>query len=109
VKFMSVNIKSEIKPFCEQNTGQPYVIGRAFYQLMKRETIQDHKQIMIRNKKSHETYAGVEARNILGFPQFGEIKVHPGNHGNWDIFVQSTSVNRHLLPGTAVIYWNRAT
>ena len=31
--------------------------------------------------------------------------MHPGDHANYDIFVQSESVNRKLVKGTGLLYW----
>ena len=108
VDFFEVNTSEQIRPFIERKTGQSMVKGGAFYQLTKKEDeVQDYKQIAIRDKKTHKVYSGVEARNLLGLPHNGTVKVAPGNHGNYDIFIQSTSVNRKLIPGTQVMYWPR--
>jgi hypothetical protein len=82
--------------------------GAAFYQLMKKEDeVQDYKQIVIRDKKSKVVYSGANARQMLGLPYNGTVKVVPGNHGTYDIFIQSTSVNRKLVKGTQVLYWDK--
>lgn len=96
-----------IKTYIERKHG-PYVSGAAFYQLVKPEKIQDHKLIVIRDRISGEVYAGHAARDLLGMTKMGEIKVVPGNHGNYDIFVQSKSVNRILPVGTYVLHWPNA-
>lgn len=49
-------------------------------------------------------YSGEWVRETLGLPKFGEVKVEPGNHGNWDIYVQSASTNRKLVRGTKLVY-----
>lgn len=96
----------EIRKVVEAKTGQPLVKGTAFYQLVKTEKeVQDYKQIAIRDKKSGAVYSGAEARSMLGLPYNGTVKIVPGNHGTYDIFIQSTSVNRKLVPGTQVMYW----
>lgn len=109
VQFFDVKATDSIKPFVETKTKKPYVAGTAFYQLTKKEDeVQDYKQIALRDKKSGTVYSGVQARNILGLPHNGTVKVAPGNHGGYDIFIESTSVNRKLLPGTQVLYWESA-
>lgn len=109
VNFYNVIDVGQIKPFVESQTGHSYVAGTAFYQLTKKEDeVQDYKQIAIRDKKSKSVYSGLEARNILGLPFNGTVKVAPGNHGTYDIFIESTSVNRKLIPGTQVLYWKNA-
>lgn len=106
VQFFDVASVAAIKPFVEKKTGKSYVAGTAFYQLMKKEDeVQDYKQIALRDKKAGKVYSGVEARNILGLPHNGTVKVAPGNHAGYDIFIESTSVNRKLIPGTQVLYW----
>jgi hypothetical protein len=106
VKFFDVKTTDAIKPFVEAKTKKAYVAGTAFYQLTKKEDeVQDYKQIALRDKKAGTVYSGVQARNILGLPHNGTVKVAPGNHGGYDIFIESTSVNRKLLPGTQVLYW----
>lgn len=94
-----------IKPFVEDKLGKEMKVGAAFYQLMKPEKIQGHKQICIRHKYSGKVFSGDNARKLLGIPKGGEVKVYPGNHGDYDVFVQSTSTNRKLLADTEVLYW----
>lgn len=109
VKFFDVTQTDAIKPFIERQTGKSYVAGTAFYQLTKKEDeVQDYKQIALRDKKAGKVYSGVEARNILGLPHNGTVKVAPGNHAGYDIFITSTSVNRKLMPGTQVLFWKDA-
>ena len=80
-----------------------YQIGNAYYLLMKPEKVQHHKQIILREKGKEAVYAGLDARHILGLPSV-DVKVKPGDHANWDIFIQSTSVNRKLIQGTKLVY-----
>lgn len=97
-----VSKESPIKEFLEKRTGRDYVLGSAYYELMKKEDIQAYKQIAIQNRKDGKVYTGDQARGVLGLPNY-EVKVSPGDHGDWRIFVQSTSVNRKLIPGTQVM------
>lgn len=97
-----------IRLFCESRLNHAMKRGAAFYQLMKKEDeVQDYKQIVIRDKKSKVVYSGANARQMLGLPYNGTVKVVPGNHGTYDIFIQSTSVNRKLVKGTQVLYWDK--
>lgn len=98
--------KIEIREFVEKKIKPKQMqLGTAFYQLSKREEVQDHKLIVIRHKISGKVYGGREARSLLGLPDTGSIKLAPGDHGQYDVFVQSTSVNRHLVPETDLLYW----
>lgn len=101
VKGWTVDRECDIKSFVEGH-GYPFFLGATFYQLTKPETIQATKQIMIAEKGSKKIYSGDEARKLLKLPNY-EVKVKPGNHAYFDIFVQSTSINRKLVRGTRVI------
>ena len=95
--------KVAIKDFCVDTYGE-YTLGKAFYQLTKPETLQDRKEICIREKYTGRIFRGKQARVLLGLPTYGNIKLAPGNSGNYDIFVQSTSVNRKLVRDTFLLY-----
>ena len=106
IKTYPVKAETELRDFCIQVTGSPFVKGAPFYQLTKPEKIvQSYKTILIRKKKTREIYAGPEARTLLGLPIGVDIRLNPGNHADYDIFIQSFSVNRKLVRGTDLIYW----
>jgi hypothetical protein len=92
-----------IKTFIERYHA-PYVIGTAFYQLTKTEKVQEGKQICLNDRRTGAIYTGFAARDLLGLPHFGAISLSPHNLGHYDVFVQSTSVNRKLVGGTTVLY-----
>ena len=97
---------TEIRPFIETRLKRSMLKGAGFYQLTKTEPeVQDYKKILIRDKTSQAIYYGAAAKQLLGLPSYGTIRLAPGNHGNFDIFIQSTSVNRKLKKGTSLIYW----
>ncbi len=86
--------------------GGKMLKGAAFYQLTKTEDkVQDYKLIAIRDKSSGAIYCGPEARDMMGLPRIGDVRVAPQDHGNFDVFVQSTSVNRKVKTGTQLMYW----
>ena len=86
-----------------QSRGLHYSIGKGFYQLTKREEIQPQKAIAIREKSTGEVYWGDAARDLLGLPRDVSVKVTPDINPEYDVFVQSTSVNRKLLRDTEVL------
>ncbi|THA50159.1 vWA domain-containing protein [Streptomyces sp. A1136] len=83
-------------------SGHGYRTGCAFYQLSKSEKIQARKQVAVLEKKSDKLYAGPEARALLGLPD-AEVRVKPDHNDEFTIFVQSTSVNRKLVPNTRLL------
>lgn len=103
-RVLSVTVESVIRPFVEEKTGKDYVPGTAYYQLMKPEKVQPSKDVLIKEKGTgKKIYGGPEARDLIGLPRNEHAKVTPGNHGNYDIFIQSKSVNRILPRGTKVL------
>lgn len=106
VVILNVRRDSSIKDFIE-STGRNYVKGCAFYELTpgkkKADKVQEYKQVMIVSKANGKVYTGDAARRMLGLPAH-ETKIRPGDNGDFDLFVQSTSTNRKLPAGTRVIY-----
>lgn len=96
-----------VRDFIESKINAEFTKGSAFYQLTKTELVQAYKEILIRDKKTGAVYYGAAARDLIGLPTSTEIKVAPGNHGNYDIYIQSTSVNRILPIGSMVMYWDQ--
>lgn len=97
-----VTRKSRIDEFVKTMTGA-YTRGKGFYQLTKTETIQPQKQIIVVERSTGKAYTGSQARNIIGLPQTGSVRVKPDANPQYDIFVQSTSINRNLMPNTKVL------
>lgn len=102
-KEHTVGAESKIAEFVQKKIRRPYIKGDAFYLLSKTEKIQDHKEIILKDKTNGKLFGGSGARGLIGLPQFGEVRVHVGLHGQYDIFVQSTSTNRILGRGTKVL------
>jgi len=92
-----------IRDFVERTTGKPYKIGSAFYELTKREKVQPQKEVAIVSQDGKKKYFGDSARQMLGLDVNQHIKVVPGDHGDWRIFIQSTSVNRKVVPGQSIL------
>ncbi|MEV5508232.1 vWA domain-containing protein [Streptomyces orinoci] len=83
-------------------SGHTYRTGGAFYQLSKSEKIQARKQIAVLERKTDRIYTGPQARSLLGLPD-AEVRVRPDHNDDFTIFVQSTSVNRKLVPHTRLL------
>lgn len=109
VAIYPVNQRADISSFFTLKTKAAYQKGTAFYQLNKTEkAVQDYKIIVVRNKNTGAVFGGGDARRLLHLPTNGTIGLKPGDHGDWDIFIQSTSSNRILVPGTSALYWENA-
>jgi hypothetical protein len=100
-ELLDVRKKAVIKDFIE-SWKLTFQKGANYYQLTKPETIQSYKQVCIQDKINGKVYAGTNARKMLGLPGH-DVKVSPGDFDKFDIFIQSTSSNRNLMPGTKLI------
>lgn len=101
-RLYPVQKEYQIRDFVEQVVGKSYVKGQSFYELKKSEKVQDYKEIVVVSSTTGKKFGGADARNLLGIPSTGEIRLAPGNSGNWRIFIQSTSVNRKLAKGESL-------
>jgi hypothetical protein len=94
---------SQIRDFCN-DTFKEYNKGSAYYELVKPETVQSYKQIAVREKQTGKVYKGIAARHMLGLPLSGNVRLAPGRHGDFELYIQSTSVNRKLNKNTNLLY-----
>jgi hypothetical protein len=105
--LIPVDQQIQIRDFVT-GSGHTYQSGRAFYELSKREKVQANKQLAVAEKDpdtgrtTGRVFFGPAARQLLGLPQ-SEVTVKPGENPSYTVFVQSTSVNRKLVPGTKLL------
>lgn len=102
VRKYHVPADERIDTFVEAADGR-YVKGTAYYQLTKAEDIQPTKQILVVDKSNGNVYGGANGRSLLGLPATGTVRVRPDHNPKYDVFVQSTSLNRKLKKGTKVL------
>ena len=94
---------TDIKSFTEA-CGQQYKLGRGYYELGKRETIQPQKEIAIVERRgAQRVFTGRDARQMIGLPDM-EVRVSPDYNPDYAVFVQSTSINRKLIAGSRYLY-----
>ena len=62
----------------------------------------DKKEVVLVDKTSGDMFTGAEACEMVGAGGAGRIK--PTALNEWRVFVQSTSYNRVLMPGTGFLY-----
>lgn len=106
VKSWKVDKGIRIDHFLNAKSNGGFKPGINFYQLQKSERVQtDKEQFIICEKGTKAFY--VADRAFFGMPP-GEIRLNPGNHANYDIWVMSSSNNRNLLAGSRVIVWPNA-
>jgi hypothetical protein len=91
----------EIKPFVDA-AFPPYRVGMAYYELIKSERVTGDKQIAVVDVDTNQVYVGDGARQLLGLPA-GQCRVKPTLNPNYKVFVESTSLNRHLRVGSQLL------
>jgi hypothetical protein len=108
VVFYTVDDASlPIKEFIEKKSGR-YHPGTVFYELNKTEKIvQGNKAIALREKSTGSVFSGAAVRVALGLPDIVNVSLRPGDHGKWQVYIQSTSLNRKLILGSQVMVWNK--
>lgn len=94
-----------IREWINAQPGHTFQLGKAYYQITKRENIQPQKALALQNIHSGRIYTGPQVRELLGLDAT-HIRVEPQDNPEYRIFVQSTSVNRKLVPETRVLLLN---
>lgn len=108
--LIPVTADMAIKEFVEQATVN-YQVGKAFYQLNSGRKpkgragviVQGNKQVIVVEKATNKAYGGDEARKLIGLPDH-QVTVDPMKlNADFDVFIQSTSLNRKLFAGTKLL------
>lgn len=107
-QVMHVDHTCDIRGFVTSN-GITFKRGRGFYELTKHETVQQYKEVIIQDRETGEMFTGTQVRERLGLlPQCdkggAKESLSSRNTRDYRVFVQSTSVNRKLIAGTAFLY-----
>lgn len=91
----------EIEKFVNK-AHPPYRVGMAYYELVKTERVQGDKEIAVVEVSTNKVFVGDGARQLLGLPDH-VVSVKPNLNPDYKIYVQSTSLNRHLPIGSHVL------
>jgi hypothetical protein len=105
-QLLHVDGRVSIRDFVE-STGAEFRKGHGFYELTKSELVQERKEVVLVDRKTGDMFSGGKAREMLGLPYGVRGKVYPRHSGElagYDVFIQSTSYNRVLVPHTRFLY-----
>lgn len=91
----------EISEFVKHATGS-FTVGTVYFQLSKKERIQGNKALAVFEVKTGKVFVGDGVRDMIGLPNV-ETAVAPDFNPEYLIFVQSSSINRHLVAGTKLL------
>lgn len=97
IEILPVTAAVDITTFITKQHGRTFRQGKYYFPLVKREKVGPQKNVVVRHKKSGKVYGGPEVRTLLGLPDH-EVSIKPGINDLYDVFVQSTSTNRNLIP-----------
>lgn len=108
-QVLRVDKKADIQQFVGDN-GVKFKAGRGFYELTKSVKVQDHKEVILRDRKTGDMFSGAKAREMLRLPKTGTVSINPKVVQDvltkYSAFIQSTSFNRVLMPDTDFLYEN---
>lgn len=111
-QVMDIDAETRIDEFVRQN-GLTFQKGRGFYQLTKYENaVQPHKEIILEDKRTGDMFSGTKSREILGLPLDRTVSLSPtavatkgsDDAAKYNIFIQSTSLNRNLKAHSRFLY-----
>jgi hypothetical protein len=105
-QVLSVTEKTPIRRFAEEN-GLKFAKGRGFYEFTKTVEVQPYKEVVLLDNETGAMFSGDDARTMIGLPPMNEgtnVKLRPAPLDGFTAFIQSTSINRALLPGTRFLY-----
>lgn len=105
-QMMPVDHECDIRTFVQDHdlVFQP---GKGFYEFTKSEEIRSGREVVLRDRKTGDMYSGKRAREMIGVPIDVSKTLSPRTMKTsvpYDIFIQSTSYNRKLKPGTRFLY-----
>lgn len=95
--------KISIKEFALQQ-GLAFKTGRGFYEMTKPEVISAKKEVVLQDVASGDMFTGPEAAAYLGSNVGTKTPVPMPAGQQYRVFVQSTSTNRGLEPGSHFLY-----
>ncbi len=92
-----------------QDHGFVFVRGAVFYELTMTELIQAKKKVVIMDRLTGDMFTGDAARQLIGAAPGVKLSINPKKFDTefktrYRVFVQSTSNNRKMDPGTDVLF-----
>jgi hypothetical protein len=98
----------EIKQFANHCGYQYRASYTGYYQFIKTkkkpsEEVTPLKKIIVVNKHTRQAYGGAAARKLLNLPDNKTVRIHFDHNEDYDIYILSGSVNRHLVTGTKLL------
>ncbi|KAL7575088.1 hypothetical protein ACA910_000456 [Epithemia clementina (nom. ined.)] len=105
-RFQVLDIEERVPiQYFAQSQGLIFKAGKGFYEFTKPEKISLKKEIVLQKKSTGDFLTGAKARELLGVTAANaKTRLAPTALDEYRVFVQSTSYNRILIPGTKFLY-----
>lgn len=105
-QMMDIDKECDIRTYV-QDHDLIFAVGKGFYEFTKSETVRPEREVVLRDRSTGDMYSGKKAREMIGVPYGTAKTLSPRTMTTtvpYDIFIQSTSYNRKLKPGTRFLY-----
>lgn len=102
----TVTLRDEVRNYVRDVCGRTFHLGDCYYELVKTETIQPQKNILLLEKKTGKVYRGPQARTLIGLSDTSH-RGKPEANPEYAVLVQSTAANRKIGIGEKLLIMNR--
>ena len=104
-KEYQVEEKCSVKDFTKAN-GLEFIKGKVFYKLVKKEKVQNYKNVIVKRKSDGSCITGDSVKALLEIKDKKVLNVSLDSidYPDFDIFIQSTSHNRKLDAGSSILF-----
>lgn len=107
-QVLEVDTPCAIKTFVTSELGDgAFVKGAGHYEFRKKPVdVQDYKKVVLLDRETGEMWSGDAARKMIGLPKGKKYRLKPAEVDltKYQVFIQSTSINRKLLAGDFFLY-----
>ena len=104
-KEYHVDNKCSVKEFTEAN-GLKFAKGKVFYKLVKKEKVQNYKNVIVKRRSDGTCITGEPVKDLLNIKKEKVLSVSldSTDYPDFDIFIQSTSHNRKLDADSSMLF-----
>ena len=97
--------KCSVKEFTKAN-GLKFAKGKVFYKLVKKENVQNYKNVVVKRRIDGSCMTGEPVKALLKIKnkKVLSVSLDSTDYPDFDIFIQSTSHNRKLDAGSSMLF-----
>ena len=97
--------KCSVKDFTKAN-GLEFIKGQVFYKLVKKEKVQNYKNVIVKRKSDGSCITGDSVKALLKIKdkKVLNVSIDSIDYPDFEIFIQSTSHNRKLDAGSSILF-----